>query len=190
MSLGWSIRDFIELEKNFIEKVLSNVDGDDSAVFDHRRKKTRARVRRILNPNAVHDLQNYVQRIPGDQTRLWSAETVEGFNKWLKSLVVEAGVKENGSIRFHLIRKYTFDVVTSQCGPYGAKLLIGKTIALEDETYLHGLEDRLLERYKKFVFPFLNLNGEWRQKQEKIQDLEKKLESLGEELQRKIKEKA
>jgi hypothetical protein len=55
----------------------------------------------------------------------------------------------------------------------------GKAISLEDETYLHGLEDRLLDRYKRFAYPLLKLNGESLQRESKIGDLEKKLESQG-----------
>ena len=178
VSLGWSVGDFVELEKDFIENILNNVDADGYAVFDYRRRKPRARVRGILNTCAVHDIKNYLPHIAKEQRSLWSAGTEEGLNKWLKSLVNEAGIKENGTVRFHIIRKYVFDVVSSQCGVYEAKLLTGKTIALEDATYLHGLEDRLLERYKKFAYPFLNLNGQRREQANKMEELETKLEKM------------
>ncbi|GAJ04138.1 unnamed protein product, partial [marine sediment metagenome] len=71
-SLGWGIGDFSELEKRFVENSLRNEDADGFAAFDYRRKKTRARIRGVLNPNAVADLKNYLPRIPQHQTMLWS----------------------------------------------------------------------------------------------------------------------
>ena len=169
VSLGWGIGDFLALEKDFIEKVLNRVDVDGFATFDTRRKKTKVRVRGILNPCAVHDIREYLPRIPREQTYLWSIRTKVGLNFWLKNLVKEAGVHENGTIRFHLIRKYVFDIVSSQCGIYEAKLLVGKQIPLADATCLHGYEDRLLERYKKFAFPLLNLNEIRRERDNKLE---------------------
>jgi len=73
--------------------------------------------------------------------------------------------------------------VSSQCGPYEAKLLTGKKIDISDATYLHGLEDRLLERYKKFAYPFLRLNGIRQNQQSKIEALTEKVESLSLEME-------
>ena len=56
----------------------------------------------------------------------------EGLYYWLKALAKEAGVKPTGTIRFHLLRKYTFDVASVNCGSYEAKLLVGKSIPLAD----------------------------------------------------------
>ena len=126
VSLGWGVGDFLNLDKTLIEKKVNEVDEDGYVAFDYRRKKTKARIRGILNPNAVNDLKKYLPRIPTVQKSLWSTETRVGLNKWLKTLVNEAGLKENGSIRFHLIRKYVFDIVSSRCGVYEAKLLVGK----------------------------------------------------------------
>jgi predicted nucleic acid-binding Zn-ribbon protein len=61
---------------------------------------------------------------------------------------------------------------------YEAKLLTGKTIPLGDATYLHGLEDRLLERYKKFAYPLLRLNGTVQSQQTKLDKMAKKIEDL------------
>jgi len=99
-------------------------------------------------------------------------------NYWLRSLCKEAGVKENGSIRFHLIRKYVFDVAVAQCGIYEAKLLTGKKIPISDSTYLHGLEDRLLEQYKRFAYSFLKLNGELVDQRGRMEKLAEKVDSL------------
>ncbi|MCJ7632605.1 hypothetical protein MUP77_09470 [Candidatus Bathyarchaeota archaeon] len=159
VSLGWAVSDFLDLKANFIRGVLSNTDLEGFASFDARRIKTKARSFGILTPLAVQDLSNYLKEIPEKQQCLWSIGSDIGINHWLKTLYQKAGLKENGSIRFHLIRKYVFDVVYSQCGVDEAKLLVGKEIPLEDATYLQGLEDRLLERYKKFAYPFLKLDG-------------------------------
>ena len=190
VSLGWGIGDFMDLERLFIEQVLNNVDEDGFTCFDTRRKKTKARVRGILNPCAVHDLLTYLPRIPTQQHRLWSIQTHEGCNVWLKTLVKEAGIQENGSIRFHLLRKYVFNIVSSQCGPYEAKLLVGKTIPLSDATYNHGLEDRLLARYKEFAAPFLTLDASTEQGfdvsqvEEHVQDLDTTIQALARQAQR------
>lgn len=159
VSLGWGIGDFLDLKTRFIREALKNIDSDGFAAFDYRRHKTKARIRGILTPNAVHDLKNYLERVQDDQEYLWTAKTKKGMNYWLRNLCKEAGIKENGSIRFHLIRKYVYDLVSSQCGVYEAKLLVGKKIPLSDATYLHTLEDRLLKRYKQFAYRFFKLDG-------------------------------
>jgi hypothetical protein len=78
---------------------------------------------------------------------MWSTGTRESFSYWIIKLCEEVDLTEDGSIRFHLIRKYVYDKVSSTCGLNEAKLLVGKKISLSDATYLHGLEDRLLERH-------------------------------------------
>ena len=175
VSLGWSVGDILELERGFIEKNLAFEDKDGYVTFDYLRKKTKTRARGILNPCAVHDLRNWL-KVSSKKKSLWNTRTLGGMNYWIKSLVESAGIKPNGTVRFHLLRKYTFDIAVSQIGHYEGKLLVGKAIGLSDETYLHGLEDRLLERYKQFAFPFLNLDGIRAQRENKVSDLEKKLE--------------
>jgi len=176
VSLGWSVGDFLALSRDFMANVLEHVDKDGFVAFDYQRKKTRARVRGILNPCAVRDIQALLPQVPPHQDVVWNATTTEGLNKWVKTLVHEAGIRPSGTMRFHLFRKYTYDLVTSKCGAYEAKLLVGKTIPLKNMTYLHGLQDRLLDRYKKFAYPFLKLNGEGKAKAEKFEALDEKLE--------------
>jgi hypothetical protein len=183
VSLGWSISDFLGLTTNFVQQTIRNRDAEGFVTFDYRRMKTKARIRGILHPNAVHDLEHYLKKVPSDQEYLWTTRTKTGINYWLRRLFNEAGIQENGTIRFHLIRKYVFDRVSSQCGPYEAKLLTGKKIDISDETYLHGLEDRLLERYKKFAYPFLRLTGVRQNQQSKIEGLTEKVESLSLEVE-------
>jgi DNA-binding ferritin-like protein (Dps family) len=178
VSLGWGVSDFAGLRTQFIREVISTVDDEGYCAFDYRRGKTQVRIRGVLNPDATRDLQNYLGRIPSGQEHLWTAKSKEGINLWLKSLCHQAGIKGNGQIRFHLIRKYVFDIVSSRCGVYEAKLLTGKKITLSDATYLHGLQDRVLERYKKFAYSFLKLNGEIEDKSGKVEKLIDKMDSL------------
>ncbi|MCJ7634304.1 hypothetical protein MUP77_18180 [Candidatus Bathyarchaeota archaeon] len=178
VSLGWGIGDFLDLKTPFIKNVLGTVDSDGFVYFDSRRQKTKARTRGILTPTAVHDLTAYLKTIPSTQEYVWTTRTDIGLNYWLKTLYKDAGLQENGQVRFHLIRKDTFDIVSSQCGLYEAKLLVGKSIPLEDATYLHGMEDRLLEKYKKFAYPFLQLNGTMETPTGRMEDLEKKIDAL------------
>lgn len=157
VSLGWGIGDFLALTTHFINEQLKHVDEDGFVSFDFRRSKTRARNRGILTPTAVTDLKNYLKKVPNTQEYLWTTRTTVGVNYWLRRLCDEAGIAENGTVRFHLIRKYVYALVSSRCGVYEAKLLVGKKIPLADATYLHGLQDRLLTRYKQFAYPFLRL---------------------------------
>jgi hypothetical protein len=168
ISLGWSVGEFLSLDLKFIKRVLDTV-HEGFATFDYRREKTKARIRGILNPNAVNDLTIYLKRVQDHQERLWTTRTVTGLNYWLKTLYREAGIREEGRVRFHLLRKYVFDKVSATCGIYEAKLLVGKKIPLADATYLHGLEERLLERYKRFAYHELQLDGRI---EEDRQDLE------------------
>ena len=183
VSLGWGVGDFKNLKTQFIRAVLTNVDEDGYVAFDYRRQKTRARIRGILNPCCVNSLRNYLKQVPKNQTFLWKALTTNGLNHWLRTLFSEAGLTENGKLRFHLLRKYVFDIVSSQVGMYEAKLLTGKTIPLGDATYLHGLEDRLLERYKKFAYPLLHLNGTLQSQQSKLDKMVETIENLKHEVE-------
>lgn len=185
VSLGWSVSDFLSLTAEFIQNVVGNKDIDGFAAFDYRRMKTKTRIRGVLNANTVHDLEQYLARVPAGQEYLWTTHTKTGINYWLRRLFKEAGLQAAGSLRFHLVRKYVYDLVSSQCGVNEAKLLTGKTIPLSDETYLHGLEARLLERYKRFAYPFLRLGasaeaaaGIPEKYRKKIEDLEGKYTSL------------
>ena len=179
VSLGWGVGEILSLKTQFIKQAVKNVDEEGFAAFDYRRKKTKARIRGILNPNAVHDLEIYLKRVPSNQERLWTVKSDLGISKWLKRLCVEAGI-ENGTnrIRFHLIRKYVFDIVSSTCGVYESKLLTGKKIPLSDQTYLHNLEDRLLERYKKHAYPFLKLDGREGQEAKIPEEIKGKIKDL------------
>ena len=168
VSLGWSVGDFLNLETGFIREVIKNVDAAGFASFDYQRHKTKARVRGILTPNATHDLNNYLSKATGKY--LWSSRTKEGINAWFKALYVEAGIGKNGTVRFHLLRKYTYGIVVNQCGTELAKLLVGKTIPIEDATYLQNLETDLLEKYEKFAYPFLKLEGNGQIQTSEIQD--------------------
>lgn len=158
VSLGWSVKEFRTLKTAFMKKVLQNLDDNDFACFDAQRGKTKARVRAILNPCAISDLRNYLKSVPDDQAFLWTARTAPGFNNWIKTLYKEAGFQQNGTIRFHLIRKYVYSITASHCGPFEAKLLIGKKIPIADATYLQNLQDELLRKYKQFAYPFLKLD--------------------------------
>jgi hypothetical protein len=159
LSLGWGVSDFLGLQKDFIQDAMERADKDGFATFDYRRVKTRARIFGILTPDAVNDLKRHLRQIPEGQASLWSFGTKEGVGAWFKKLFKEAGL-ENGiqKLRFHLIRKFVFDTVSSKCGIYEAKLLVGKKIALADATYLHGLQDRLLKKYKAHAWPLLRLD--------------------------------
>ena len=178
VSLGWGVGDFKNLKTQFIRDILANVDKDGYVSFDYRRQKTRARIRGILNPCSVNSLHNYLKKVPKNQIFLWTARTANGLNHWLRTLFSEAGLVENGKLRFHLIRKYVFDIVSSQVGVYEAKLLTGKAIPLSDATYLHGLEDRLLKRYQKFAYPFFKLDGRESQEAKVPEEIQEKIEDL------------
>lgn len=174
VSLGWSVGDILELDKASLERNLSYSDQDGYVSFDSRRKKTDSRARAILNPSAVKDLKNWV-RVSENSKSLWTISTDEGMNYWFKSLVGSAGLKTVGTVRFHLLRKYTYDVAVSRIGIFEAKLLTGKAISIEDETYLHSLEDRLLERYKQNASQYLRLDGIQEAPENKVTELEERL---------------
>ena len=178
ISLGWSIGDFLLLERRRIEDALENVDEDGYAHFETKRKKTHARTFAILNPCAIEDLKHYLATDGASKGRgIWTTTTDVGINAWFKSLFKQAGLRNNGTVRFHLIRKYVFDTVTATCGMEEAKLLVGKTVPASELTYLHGLSDRLLERYKRHAYPLLALNGARAGQEKSLKSLEEKLDS-------------
>ncbi|MCJ7608578.1 hypothetical protein MUP00_02765, partial [Candidatus Bathyarchaeota archaeon] len=90
VSLGWSVGDFLALDKGFIETALANEDEYHYVSFDWRRHKTKARTLGILVPSAVADLREYLSRVPESQKGLWTITTAEGINQWFKGLVKES----------------------------------------------------------------------------------------------------
>ncbi len=94
LSLGWSVKDFLILKTTFIRQQLEHLDPDGYACFDAERGKTQARVRAILNPDAIRDLRNYLSSVPTDQQWLWSVRTGQGLNWWIKHLAKQAGVND------------------------------------------------------------------------------------------------
>jgi hypothetical protein len=178
LSLGWSVGDILNMDTRLVEQALGNVDADGYAVFDARRLKTGARARAILNPSTVEDLRKHLATRPEGTVGLWTITTEKGINKWLLALVKKAGIKTIGQVRFHLLRKYVYDLASSRCGENEAKLLVGKKIPLEDATYLHGIEGRLLEKYKANLYQFVSLNGQRLRRESRVEDLEKQIREM------------
>jgi hypothetical protein len=177
LSLGWSVGDILAMDPKLVEQAVGNVDSDGYGVFDAHRLKTGGRARAILNPCAVKDLRKYLATRPRESTRLWTIGTDKGLNKWLLMLIRKAGLKTTGQVRFHLIRKYVYDLASSRCGENEAKLLVGKKIPMSDATSLHGLQARLLSKYKDNLYNFVSLNRQRLRQEEKGRELSEKLEA-------------
>jgi hypothetical protein len=158
--LGWGVGDFLNLTVKDIQHLLTLVDPDGFVTFLTDRIKTRrhsVKAVGILIPEAVADLEKYLSTIDSSQKELWTTKTPHGMNLWLRSLAHKAGIQPRGRIRFHCVRKFMFTIAEFNVDTKFAKIIIGKKVRYADLTYSTGLKQRVLQQYKKRIYPHVSL---------------------------------
>ena len=200
ISLGFSIEDFSELKREYIESLVNKALAEkiDFIGFDYERGKTGVESRSHLTPEAVNSLKAWFDYI--DQKR---AEKGLGKSEWvwcngngshidqqtindiIKDLVKKANTTVAGTIRFHLIRKFLMNALhDAGFDSWETKRALGKEIPTSDDTYLRGLSRKVSEKFP-LAYPYIRLNGfanksqtNLEQMQQKIQHLEIQMESM------------
>jgi hypothetical protein len=188
--LGFSVEDFSELKRIQIESLVNKAIAEkiDFIGFDYERGKTGVQSRSHITPEARDSLKAWFEYV--DQKRqsegkpksewIWpngngNHLTDQALNDVIKDLVQKANVITTGTIRFHLIRKFTMNALhDAGFSEWEVKKTIGKEIPTTDSTYLHGLSRKVDEKFHE-VYPFIRLAGYANRNHIKIEELEQKL---------------
>lgn len=167
ISLGWGIGDFLDLEREFIEKLINRAksEGQDFIRFDWERKKTGQPIMGVLTPEALDDLERWIEyskKYKDSKGWLWASARrgrlkPESVNDAIQRLAEESGISLIGSIRFHLFRKFLMNTLaTNGLNEFEVKIIVGKKVPLTDLTYLQTLKNSAFKKYEE-AYPNFSL---------------------------------
>ena len=182
VSLGWSASDFLDLEKEVLERQISRArsEGLEFIRFDWDREKTGEPVLGILTPEAMDSLEEWFERIP-DAAWAFPREAGNGerpisqdsLNDILRALVREANIITTGSVRFHLLRKFLMSELSSAgLNEWEVKIIVGKSIPVSDSTYLQKIKNDAFEKYTQLGYERIRLTGFTRRNHDRLEDLD------------------
>lgn len=193
VSLGFSVEDFSELKRDYIESLVNKALAEkiDFIGFDYERGKTGVESRSHLTPEAVNSLKDWFTYIDQKRTKegleksqwVWcnggekplSEQTI---NDIIKDLVQKANIVTTGKMRFHLIRKFLMGSLhDSGFDSWEVKRALGKEIPTSDDTYLKGLSRKVTEKFPT-AYPYIRLTGFANHNQTKLETLEQKIQQL------------
>lgn len=193
ISLGFSIEDFSELKRDFIESLVNKaiVEKLPFIGFDYERGKTGVESRSHLTPEAINSLKVWFEYI--DQKR---AEKGLGKSEWcwgngnsgylneqtlndiIKDLIKKANIITTGKIRFHLLRKFLMNALhDAGFDSWETKRALGKEIPTSDDTYLHGLSRKVSEKFPK-AYDYIKLTGYTNKNGMRIEELEQTIQQM------------
>lgn len=196
VSLGFSVEDFSELKREYIESLVNKALNEkiDFIGFDYERGKTGVESRSHLTPEAVNSLKAWFEYIDAKRAEhkpeaLGKSEWVwcngncghlneQTFNDIIKDLVKKANVTVAGKLRFHLLRKFLMSSLhDSGFDSWEVKRALGKEIPTSDDTYLKGLSRKVTEKFP-LAYEHIRLTGFANHNQTRIEDLETKMQQL------------
>jgi hypothetical protein len=196
VSLGFSIEDFSELNRDYIESLVNKAINEkiDFIGFDYERGKTGVASRSHLTPESVNSLKAWFEYI--DQKRAEHKPEPQLKSEWvwcngdgghlddqtindiIKDLVKKANVCVAGTIRFHLIRKFLMSSLhDAGFDSWETKRALGKEIPTSDDTYLKGLSRKVTEKFPK-AYEYIRLTGFANHNHTRIEDLETKIQQI------------
>jgi len=189
VALGWSSKDFLNLERDFIEKLVKRAkdQGENFIRFDWERGKTKAPVMGILTPEALNDLEKWLKYSEKYNSKwLWSGSRNKKIwrdvlTDMLNRLSEKADLSLTGKLRFHLFRKFLMNTLAvSGLNEFETKIILGKKIPISDLTYLQ-LKESAYKKYKE-AYPNFSLtkivNERIPKLQETVVDQQKEIEIL------------
>jgi len=162
VSLGWSVGDFSSLKRDFIQRLVNRAKSTNQEFiqFDYEGSKEETPMLGILSPDSITGLDlwlNYSSKYKSDS--LWPDLNEESFSELLKRLAEKSGIVTQGTVRFHLLRKFVMDTVSSQgLNEFEVKIIVGKAIPLSDATYLTTIKRTAFQKYQK-AFSSFSLKG-------------------------------
>ena len=176
VSLGYGSQDFLELQAEEIRKLVdfARDKGLMFLQFTNERIKTDITVYSVLSTDAIETLTEYLallrKQFDGKLPRyLWCNGIIDKhidgdtLNKRLRKLVAKSNIILKGTVRFHLIRKFTYSTLC-KVNPVVADLIIGKTVSTDKLTYITNKKTEVLRVFEQ-AFNLkdgqgLSLNGE------------------------------
>jgi ribosomal protein L17/tRNA splicing endonuclease len=193
ISLGFSVEDFSELRRDFIESLVNKslTEKIDFIGFDYERAKTGVESRSHLTPEAVNSLKAWFDYIDAKRAEknLPKSEWVwangngnhldkQTLNDVIKDLVKKANIITTGRVRFHLIRKFVMSAVHSAgFDSWETKRVLGKEIPTSDSTYLQKLSRDVDNKFPN-AYDYIRLSGYANKNHTRIEDLESKIQQL------------
>jgi hypothetical protein len=193
ISLGFSVEQFSELKRDFIEPYVNKAIAEkiDFIGFDYERKKEGVDSRSTLTPEAVNSLKAWFEYIDQKRTEqgLEKSEWVfpngncghlneQTLNDIIKDLVKKANIATTGKVRFHLLRKFLMNALhDSGFDDWETKRAVGKEIPTTDATYLQGLSRRVSEKFPN-AYDYIKLSGYANKNHTRIEDLETKIQQM------------
>jgi len=193
VSLGFSVKDFSELKRDFIQSLVKKALEEklDFVGFNYERGKTGVESRSHVTPEAVNSLKTWFEYV--DQHRaekgLPKSEWVwangnnghldpQTLNDVVKDLVTKANITTTGNVRFHLLRKFLMNALhDAGFSSWETKRILGKEIPTSDETYLRGLSRKVTERFPT-VYEYIRLTGFESKNHMRIEELEAKIQHM------------
>ncbi len=143
-SLGWAISDVLALDHKFVETLIkrSKEENEQFVFFNSKRIKTSAKSLGVLNPLAVEWVSKWLSLNKSE--RLFDIEA-DQVNNEIQKFAEQAQLKLFGKVSFHCFRAWTFNsLIKAGFSEYEARLIVGKTIPLQDSKYL-SLEENIKE---------------------------------------------
>jgi len=193
VALGFSIEDFSELKRDFIESLVTKslTEKIDFVGFSYKRGKTNVESRSHTTPEMANSLKSWFEYIDAKRAEkglpksewVWcngnhghlNAQTL---NDIIKDLVKKANVAVTGSIRFHLLRKYVMSTVhTAGFSSWETKRVCGKEIPTSDDTYLQQLNQDIDKKFPQ-AYEELRLTGFANHNHTNIEQLQTKIQQL------------
>jgi hypothetical protein len=164
-SLGWEITPVLELDREFLKKVIAKAKSEKSEYFyfDTFRPKTGALRFGVLNPLALHWMDKYLTESEGKQPRKRRATekrmrlkpmsnifnlTAAGVNTYIRGLVEQSRIVTTGRVRWHKIRAFVMSGLSrARFNEFQLKFVVGKAIPISDGAYLETLRLEVEEYY-------------------------------------------
>lgn len=193
VSLGFSIEDFSELKRDYIESLVNKAMNEkiEFIGFDYERGKTGVESRSHLTPETVNSLKDWFEYIDAKRAEkgLHKSEWVwcngngghlneQTLNDILKDLVKKANISVTGTLRFHLIRKFLMSALhDSGFDSWETKRALGKEIPTSDDTYLKGLSRKVTEKFPQ-AYSYIRLTGFVSKNGTKLEEMQAKILQL------------
>jgi site-specific recombinase XerD len=193
VSLGFSVEDFSELKRDYIESLVNKAltEKIDFIGFDYERGKTGVESRSHLTPEAVNSLKAWFEYIDTKRAEkgLEKSEWVwangngghisdQSINDIIKDLVKKANTTVTGKMRFHLIRKFLMSSLhDAGFDSWETKRALGKEIPTSDDTYLKGLSRKVTEKFPT-AYDYIRLSGYASKNGTKLEEIQLKVQQL------------
>jgi hypothetical protein len=159
-SLGWEVSAILALDKTAITTLIQKAvqEHQNFIYFTSQRRKTGAVRLGVLNPVAIEWLTSWLKT--AHEPHLFTYTTKEGINLLIKHLARDAQILTTGRVHTHKIRAWVISGLSrAGLNEFQIKYVVGKTIPMQDFTYLETLRQEVEERYPQAYAQYLDISG-------------------------------